>query len=721
MKLDIVRGSNNKPVASEMLIESMRSIPGLHGQLWVGFPLLGGLDGSYPVDAIFFSPKFGAVAIDLVEGSNLGDYTARQGDTVRLLQSRLLQHRELVRKKKLAVEVQSLTFAPAIVDTAIQSAREDDYPLANSTSLASELDELVEIDEDEGLFEQMLSSIQNLSTLRKARTPRALAQEDSLGARLKQLEGSIATLDRRQSAAVIEAIDGVQRIRGLAGSGKTIVLALKAAYLHAYHPDWTIAVTFNARSLREQFTRLIRNFYMDQSGEEPNWEKLRIINSWGSRGTTPTGIYAQFCQTNSTTFYDFGTANRMFADAFGGACESALNEAKSPKPVFDAILVDEAQDFPPSFLRLCFALLDKNKRLVYAYDELQSLSGTGMPSTTEIFGVDAQGRAIVDFESHDETDELHNDIVLDTCYRNSRPVLVTAHALGFGIYREPNPETGTGLVQMFDQAPLWHDIGYRTESGEIAPGQHVVLKRTNRSSPKFLEQHSAFDDLIQFRTFSSAAEQDEWVAAEIKRNIEFDELRHDDIMVINPTPLTARQNLGPLRAKLLDVGVHTHLAGVDTSQDVFFQRESESVTFTGIYRAKGNEAGMVYVVNAQEGESTRANLAVVRNRLFTAITRSKGWVRVVGVGDEMDALRTEFERARDAHFKLDFLYPTVEQRDRLRIVHREVTPTEESDIASQNESAKGLLKRLKSGQLYTADLDPGVIEELRELLKDPDA
>ena len=62
-------------------------------------------------------------------------------------------------------------------------------------------------------------------------------KEDSQGAKLKQLENSIATLDNLQSKAVIETVDGVQRIRGLAGSGKTIVLALKAAYLHAQHPS----------------------------------------------------------------------------------------------------------------------------------------------------------------------------------------------------------------------------------------------------------------------------------------------------------------------------------------------------------------------------------------------------------------------------------------------------------------------------------------------------
>ena len=96
-----------------------------------------------------------------------------------------------------------------------------------------------------------------------------MLNENSRGAKLKRLEDSIATLDNRQSRAVIETVNGVQRIRGLAGSGKTIVLALKAAYLHVQHPDWRIAVTFNTRSLKGQFRRLINNFSVEQAGEEP--------------------------------------------------------------------------------------------------------------------------------------------------------------------------------------------------------------------------------------------------------------------------------------------------------------------------------------------------------------------------------------------------------------------------------------------------------------------
>jgi superfamily I DNA and RNA helicase len=84
----------------------------------------------------------------------------------------------------------------------------------------------------------LVSVIQAISTLRRGRKKRELHNENSRGAKIKALEDSIANLDSQQSAAVVETYEGVQRIRGLAGCGKTIVLALKVAYLHARHPDW---------------------------------------------------------------------------------------------------------------------------------------------------------------------------------------------------------------------------------------------------------------------------------------------------------------------------------------------------------------------------------------------------------------------------------------------------------------------------------------------------
>src|SRR5437588_9874181 len=94
-----------------------------------------------------------------------------------------------------------------------------------------------------------------------------------------------------QKQAAIESPDGPVRIRGLAGSGKTIVLALKAAYLHTQHPEWTIAVTFWTRSLYQQFEDLIRRFTFEYLMDEPDWEKLRILHAWGGGGRE--GVYSQ--------------------------------------------------------------------------------------------------------------------------------------------------------------------------------------------------------------------------------------------------------------------------------------------------------------------------------------------------------------------------------------------------------------------------------------------
>jgi superfamily I DNA and RNA helicase len=67
--------------------------------------------------------------------------------------------------------------------------------------------------------------------------------------------------------------------------------------------------------------------------------------------------------------------------------------------MFDAILIDEAQDFPDSFLRICYGMLGSKKHLVYAYDELQNLSSQPLPSSEKIFGKDIHGNALVKLEN----------------------------------------------------------------------------------------------------------------------------------------------------------------------------------------------------------------------------------------------------------------------------------------------------------------------------------
>lgn len=718
MTLEVIRGTTDKPIAAEALVSALRSDESAEGELILGFPNLATQPGDAIADAIWLSPDYGAVLFDLVEGSDLDGFEDRQADIYRLFSGRLLQNKSLVRRRSLLVDPLVVTFAPALNSAFLPESGEDEI-VANRATLIDELAarDLETLDNE--VYLKLLSAAQGISKIRHARQKRTPEKEGSRGDKLRHLEDSISTLDRLQHRAVIETVEGVQRIRGLAGSGKTVILALKVAYLHARNPDWEIAVTFYTRSLKDQLRRLIIAFCVEQSGIEPDWDKIHVVNAWGGRGGRDnSGIYKEYCDANGLEYHDFRSAKNAFGNdsAFEGAVLSAIEQTTDPVPRYDVILVDEAQDFPPAFLRMCYQLLREPRRLVYAYDELQSLSGEGLPEPDEIFGLDETGAPRVSFGNQGYSDGSRQDIVLEKCYRNSRPVLVTAHSLGFGVYRRPRRRGELGLVQMFDQDHLWHDIGYRSDS-DITPGRDVRLYRTQDSSPKFLEEHSAIDDLIQFRVFSTVQEQNEWVAAELEANLVEDELRYDDLMVINPNPFTSRKNLGPIRSTLLERGIKNHLAGVDLSPNIFFAPEQNSVTFTGINRAKGNEAAMVYVVNAQDGNEDRINLATIRNRLFTAITRSKAWVRVCGVGEEMEPLVAEFRELQAKRFELQFEYPSSKDREHLRIVHREVSGRERSKLRTSERSLLDLLDGLKSGEVYREDLDPDILAELERVFR----
>lgn len=706
--IETIWGSIHKPVATQQLADFFASNPDMTGTLYVGYPIISTPEGPFPIDALLLSPDWGLVAFHIVEGKEPCDFVAIQDEIYNNLSAKLRQHKALLQKRELMAKISVVTFAPAIPN--IAAFDNADYPVRSQDNLAAYLHE-VNWDTKE-FYPSLVAAIQSISTIRKGKKQRDIQNDNSRGAKLKKLEDSIANLDNFQGAAVIETVEGVQRIRGLAGSGKTIVLALKVAYLHAQNPDWTIAVTFNTRSLKGQFERFINTFVIEQ-GVEPNWDKLQIIHAWGAPGDkSREGLYYNFCKSHGVTYYDFGAAKKFGAGReFEGACENALLEASKAefKQSYDVIVVDEAQDFSAHFLRLCYELLKAPKRLVYAYDELQNLNGRSLPPPEEIFGNNADGSARVTF-SAPVPGKPRQDIILEKCYRNSRPVLATAHALGFGIYRKPD-----GLIQIFENNELWKDIGYKVIEGSLEDGSPVCLARTPDTSPEFLENHSPIEDLIQFKCFNSWSEQDEWIVNSIIENIRTDELHPEDIIVINPDPLTTRNAVAEIRSKLLARGVNSNIAGVSTSPDVFFM--SDVVTFTGIFRAKGNEAAMVYVMNAHDCYSGwGSTAALVRNRLFTAMTRSKSWVRVTGVGANMNRLAQEFQEVRNHDFQLTFNYPTAEEKAKLIIVNRDMSIEEKKRVQRRRINLEEIVESLESGETVIEDYSKSVIAKLKRHL-----
>ncbi|WP_297842539.1 ATP-binding domain-containing protein [Pseudomonas sp.] len=712
---DVIWGSTNKPVTSERLARLIEAEFNEHGVLYVGYPVLAGAEGVSSVDALWVSPQHGVVIFHLIEGADATGFEVVQDDYANKLETRLRAHNDLMQGRKLLAEPVVVTFAPLAGSRT--GAPNSDYRIASDdASIRAIIHEITWSRPD--LYERAHSVIQSISSIRSGRRKRSTARPDSRGAILKRLEDSIANLDSLQSRAVIETVEGVQRIRGLAGSGKTIILALKAAYLHVQHPEWKIAVTFNTRSLKDQFRKFIQNFVFEQTKDQPDWDKIQIINAWGAPGSVNrSGVYYQYCQANGIEFWDFQRAKDKFSTqtAFSGVVNLALTAASGEKKIFDAILVDEAQDFDPNFLRLCFASLGENKRLVYAYDELQSLTESSLPPPDELFGQNANGQPNVVFDEPVKG-RPSQDIILEKCYRNSRPVLATAHALGFGIYRDVDIKTETGLIQMFDRAELWRDVGYAVKAGSLEDGHQVVLSRTPESSPQFLEAPSQVDRLIEFVEFENTAQQAQWLADQIEKNLGSDELHHDDIIVINPDPISTVKQVAIPRRLLFEKGIQSHVAGVDTSSDVFFRGDQESVAFTGIFRAKGNEAGMVYVINAQDCYGGPYNAGKVRNQLFTAITRSKAWVKVLGVGPNMARLKAEYERVESQNYELNFIYPPAEVRKKLKVVNRDRSALEQKTIKGAATNLNRLISDIGAGRVLIEDLPADDIAALRSLL-----
>lgn len=703
--IDIIRGASNKPASTEALIDFVEKSELQDAVLYTGYPIVGAIEDKSSLDALLITSQHGVIVFDIVEEPEVSNREDLRDTLYNIMLQRLIGYKDLTEKRgKLKANLNVLTIAPSWPvnqkgdDIIIEKPDFDAY-------LNQNIQGNLQIED----YKRLIQAIQAITKL-KSRPPRKVTNDSSKGAILNDLEKSISNLDRRQSKAVIETVDGVQRIRGLAGSGKTIVLALKVAYLHSKFPDWTIGVTYYTRSLKNQFIELITKFTIEHKNEEPDWNKVKIQQAWGS--SKDNGFYYEFCKLNNVEYLDYDNAKARFgqnANFIDVLSSKAIAEAKEANEHYDAILIDEAQDFTESFLKLCYKLLkpasDKNpnnKRLIYAYDELQKLNDANpLKNPKEIFPG-------IDFSN--EKNKPQQDIILEKCYRNSAPVLVTAHALGFGIYRENNQ-----LVTMFSDKELWKDVGYKIDEGQLEFGQNVVLKRDSESSPEFLTEKIPTDQIINFLKFDSNTEQWEYVASEIEKNLTKEDLAYRDIIVIHPNPVKAKNELAPLRNLLFKKKIESHLAGVNTSPDDFFI--DESIAFTSIYRAKGNEAAMVYVVGSEYCYGGY-ELIKKRNILFTAITRSKAWVQVCGVGDSMDKLEKEFQNVKEEKFRLRFRYPTPKEMDKLNVLHRDLSEADKKAISESEREALNLITKLRNQQVHLEDLPKETIEELRKLLND---
>ena len=262
--IDIIRGASDKRVSTTALIKFVENAAIKEGILYTGYPIIDVSDSKSSVDALLISKEHGIIVWDIIEESTISDRSEDRDELYNAILQRFIGYKELTAKRgQLKANLTVLTFAPSWKNTTQENDTISTLQEFNTFIEKSKQDSLEEVD-----YRKLLQAVQAITKL-KQKTPRKIKHEDSRGSILNEIEKSISNLDRQQSKAVIETVDGIQRIRGLAGSGKTIVLALKVAYLHSKNPDWTIGVTFNTRSLKNQFSELINKFTTWDYGDTP--------------------------------------------------------------------------------------------------------------------------------------------------------------------------------------------------------------------------------------------------------------------------------------------------------------------------------------------------------------------------------------------------------------------------------------------------------------------
>ena len=692
--LDIVHGETNNRQLAQDLGEVLSKLK-TEGSLYIGYPVLATADEKVTVDALLVSYNHGIIVFSFCtdvlladDRKRWNDLSDRQDRLYAAVESNLKRHDTLRIGRQLAVQITTITILPP--GPSLPKGL-GDHLFADLDSLKSVLSDIPPLDSN--YFQPLQAALQRVTTIRPRKKRETATRPDSRGAIFKQIEGAIANLDQYQKRAAIESPDGPQRIRGLAGSGKTIVLALKAAYLHTQHPEWIIGVTFYSRSLYQQFEDLIRRFSFEHTGDEPNWENLRIRHAWGS--VNREGIYTEIANHCGVPVRDFLYARASYGmhDAFDGVCNEIIDAISGRRldPIYDAVLIDEAQDLPPSFLRLVYRFT-RDKRIVLAYDELQKLSEVDMPSLEEIFEKDEHGHPNVYLVNSPGLP--HQDIILPVCYRNPPWALTIAHGLGLGTQRKE------GLVQHFDDPSLWIDIGYQLVSGELKQGKNVTLERSSASYPSYFKVLNPAD-VVTSHVFENERQQAEWLAERISDDIQEGQLEHDDILVILPIAYSSRRDSRIIKEVLGRRGIDSHLAGVTTSPDKIFERDS--IAIANIHRSKGNEAAMVYIANSQQCISPQEQITL-RNTLFTAITRSRAWVRICGYGDRMKELQEEIDRIGKNNYRLSFRIPTQPQLEKMRQIHRELTADERARMQRATSDLKSFLDALERGDVVVENL-----------------
>ena len=473
---------------------------------------------------------------------------------------------------------------------------------------------------------------------------------------LAQIRSVLAQLDLQQEKIGKQIPPGPQRIRGVAGSGKTVLLCQKAAFMHLKYPDWKIAIVFFTRSLydpiTQQLDRWLRHFTGGRLKYFSDSSNLQVLHAWGSK--QQPGFYSFLCKLHDFNPETVDSQSRLTPNQKLAVLCTQLLKKINLSPYFDAILIDESQDLlvddalkfegkQPFFWMAYQSLktipyLDHKpsnlslKRLIWAGDSTQSLTSTKIATARELFGEN---------HSHLVWGQYANGInkteLMTRCYRTPEFIFTVAQGISMGLLR---PQ---GLLMGFNCAADWEALGYqvKTHRGQFQPGEKVTVEYVS-NPPQHPISNLWHQPLIQFKVYPSRPAELTALAENILHNLKVDGLRpsREILVIILGASYQAIFLEKAVAQALMQQGIDIFIPGAPDCNCLDFNPQAANpnqfwceggVTISRINRAKGNEADMVYLVGLDRIASQEHHL-YFRQQLFIGFTRSRGWVHLSGIG-----------------------------------------------------------------------------------------
>lgn len=190
----------------------------------------------------------------------------------------------------------------------------------------------------------------------------------------------IKTMDLHQENLAKQIGDKNRLIRGVAGSGKTIILASRAKMLSKQNPDWKILILCYNISLSNAIHQMIHHMLNepeDLFDFDPNAMTVKNENI----------IVRNF---HSWLKNDLRIREQQLPDII-----EKLERNEAILPTYDAVLIDEGQDFEADWLRLVSLLINADTQSLLLVEDRAQTIYQRKRSYLQDTGLSFQGRSKV--------------------------------------------------------------------------------------------------------------------------------------------------------------------------------------------------------------------------------------------------------------------------------------------------------------------------------------